>query len=114
MDRYTSLFRELSRTCPALELRAEEPMSRHTTFRIGGPVRLMALPRSEEEAVKAVQNEEKEIPLPVNGEYIDSSWGLSFSEIDLIRELYNDNQEDASSEKGFKHGQGTESQSNCT
>ena len=55
MDRYTSLFRELSRTCPALELRAEEPMSRHTTFRIGGPVRLMALPRSEEEAVKAVR-----------------------------------------------------------
>ena len=67
-----------------------------------------------EEAVKAVQNEEKEIPLPVNGEYIDSSWGLSFSEIDLIRELYNDNQEDASSEKGFEYGQGTESQSNCT
>ena len=55
MDRYTSLFRELSRTCPALELRAEEPMSRHTTFRIGGSVRLMALPRSEEEAVKAVR-----------------------------------------------------------
>ena len=42
------------------------------------------------------------------------SWGLSFSEIDLIRELYNDNQEDASSEKGFEYGQGTESQSNHT
>lgn len=67
-----------------------------------------------EEAVKAVQNEEKEIPLPVNGEYIDSSWGLSFSETDLIRELYNDNQADTPSEKGFKHGQGTESQSNHT
>lgn len=55
MDRYTSLFRELSRACPTLELRAEEPMSRHTTFRIGGPVRLMALPRNGEEAVKAVR-----------------------------------------------------------
>ena len=54
MDRYASLFRELSRTCPDLELRAEEPMSRHTTFRIGGPVRLMALPKTEEEARKAV------------------------------------------------------------
>ena len=29
-------------------------MSRHTTFRIGGPVRLMALPKTEEEARKAV------------------------------------------------------------
>ncbi len=55
MDRYASLFRELSRTCPDLELRAEEPMSRHTTFRIGGPVRLMALPRTEEDAKKAVR-----------------------------------------------------------
>ena len=55
MDRYASLFRELSRTCPDLELRAEEPMSRHTTFRIGGPVRLMALPKTEEEARKAVR-----------------------------------------------------------
>ena len=55
MDRFASLFRELSRVCPELELRAEEPMSRHTTFRIGGPVRLMALPRTEEEAQKAVR-----------------------------------------------------------
>ncbi len=55
MERYASLFRELSRTCPGLELRAEEPMSRHTTFRIGGPARLMALPKSEEEAVKVVR-----------------------------------------------------------
>ena len=46
MDRFASLFRELSRVCPELELRAEEPMSRHTTFRIGGPVRLMALPKT--------------------------------------------------------------------
>lgn len=30
-------------------------MSRHTTFRIGGPVRLMALPKTEEEAQKAVR-----------------------------------------------------------
>ena len=41
--------------CPALELRENEPMSRHTTFRIGGPVRLMALPGTEEEARVVLQ-----------------------------------------------------------
>lgn len=35
--------------CPGLELRVNEPMAKHTSFRIGGPVPLMALPRSEEE-----------------------------------------------------------------
>ena len=55
MDRYATLFRDLTRTCPSMEVRVDEPMSRHTTFRIGGPVRVMALPRTEEEAVKAVQ-----------------------------------------------------------
>ena len=40
----------LRASCPDLELREREPMSRHTTFRIGGPVRLMALPKTEKEA----------------------------------------------------------------
>ena len=31
-----------------------EPLSRHTTFRIGGPVRALVLPRDEEELVRAV------------------------------------------------------------
>lgn len=34
---------------PQLEIRREEPMADHTTFRIGGPARRMAFPRSEEE-----------------------------------------------------------------
>ena len=55
MDRYTTLARRLQERCPQLELREYEPMSRHTSFRIGGPARLMALPRSREEAVRAVQ-----------------------------------------------------------
>ena len=50
VDRYERLTKQLRDAMPALELRAEEPMSRHTTFRIGGPARLMALPRTEEEA----------------------------------------------------------------
>lgn len=43
------LQRSLNQSLPELELRQAEPMSRHTTFRVGGPVRLMALPRGEEE-----------------------------------------------------------------
>lgn len=42
------LEQELKRVCPELELRKKEPMSRHTTFRVGGPATLMALPREEE------------------------------------------------------------------
>lgn len=34
---------------PELELREEEPLSLHTSFRIGGPARLLALPGSGEE-----------------------------------------------------------------
>ena len=40
---------------PGLELLFEEPMSRHTTFKVGGPAALMARPKSEEEAVAAVR-----------------------------------------------------------
>lgn len=54
MDQYLSLMGELSQVCPTLELREYEPMSGHTTFRIGGPARLMALPKSDSEAEAAV------------------------------------------------------------
>lgn len=54
MDRFEALQAELFRRCPALELRAREPMSNHTSFRIGGPAALMALPKSAEEAAAAV------------------------------------------------------------
>ena len=55
MDRFDTLIQELRRRAPQLELREHEPMSRHTTFRIGGPARLMALPTSRKEAVAAVK-----------------------------------------------------------
>ena len=55
MDRYEALQQELRRRCPALEVREQEGMARHTTFRLGGAVRLMALPKSREEAICAVQ-----------------------------------------------------------
>lgn len=52
MERLEQLLRE---RCPELELRRDEPMSRHTSFRIGGPVSLMALPRTVPEAKVAVK-----------------------------------------------------------
>ena len=55
MDRLEMLARVLRRELPGLEVRENEPMRNHTTFRIGGPARLMALPRSEEEAQSAVR-----------------------------------------------------------
>ena len=54
MDRFEWLQQELARRCPGLEVRANEPMSRHTSFRIGGPARLMALPKTAAEAKTAV------------------------------------------------------------
>ena len=52
MERLAAALRE---RCPAMELREYEPLSRHTTFRIGGPARLMALPRSAGEARTALR-----------------------------------------------------------
>lgn len=59
MDRFEYLRKELADQCPGLELRAEEPMSRHTSFRIGGPAALMALPKSASEASAAVKTARK-------------------------------------------------------
>lgn len=42
------LEKRLREECPELELRKKEPMSKHTTFRVGGPAALMALPKGEE------------------------------------------------------------------
>lgn len=54
MKEFEALRERLAVLCPQLELRTQEPMSRHTTFRVGGPCALMALPKSENEARAAV------------------------------------------------------------
>lgn len=59
MEIYAALAEELRAVCPGLEAREYEPMKNHTTFHIGGPARLMALPKSEEEAVKVVRTAAK-------------------------------------------------------
>lgn len=55
MTKLDALSAQLNRKIPTLELLHDEPMSRHTTFRVGGPARLMALPQTEEEVVAAVR-----------------------------------------------------------
>ena len=46
---FTMLKDRLSTACPSLTLLEWEPMNRHTSFRIGGPVRLMARVKTQEE-----------------------------------------------------------------
>lgn len=48
MERFESLRRNLQAALPALELREQEPMRRHTSFQVGGPAALMACPTSRE------------------------------------------------------------------
>ena len=55
MEHGSALKKLLRETAPGMELREQEPMSRHTTFRIGGPAALMAFPKGEEEAIAAVR-----------------------------------------------------------
>ncbi len=49
MMNWNALYDRLRAEAPALELRRDEPMSRHTSFQVGGPVPLLALPKNEEE-----------------------------------------------------------------
>lgn len=44
-----NFFHDLQSQIPTLELRADEMMSRHTSFRIGGPAQGMAFPKNTEE-----------------------------------------------------------------
>ena len=39
-------LQNIARTCAGLDLRTQEPLSRHTSFRTGGPAALMALPKN--------------------------------------------------------------------
>ena len=50
-----SVFGELRRSFPDADARFEEPMCRHTTFRIGGPVSAMFFPAGEEELLLLLQ-----------------------------------------------------------
>ena len=49
MAELTQLQTKLTTLLPDLELRFEEPMHKHTSFRIGGPAEVMAFPKSVDE-----------------------------------------------------------------
>ena len=46
------------------------------------------------EAMEIAYDEKGEIPLPSDGSYVDGSWSLTECDTEIVRELYNDNQED--------------------
>jgi UDP-N-acetylmuramate dehydrogenase len=51
--RVANLLEELTRVLPPERVLVDEPMANHTTFRLGGPAELFALPETPEEAVHA-------------------------------------------------------------
>ena len=55
MTDMTIFQKNLTEKLPNVELRFDEPMSRHTSFRIGGPVAVMAFPKSGEELAEILK-----------------------------------------------------------
>ncbi len=51
----TELQNRFSAEIPQLDMRFWEPMSKHTSFRIGGPVEIMAFPKTPDELAKILQ-----------------------------------------------------------
>ena len=55
MTQMTELQRNVSSALNGIELRFEEPMAKHTSFRIGGNAEVMAFPRNGEELSKILK-----------------------------------------------------------
>ena len=55
MTEMTIFQKNLMEKLPNVELRFDEPMSRHTSFRIGGPVAVMAFPKSAQELAEILK-----------------------------------------------------------
>ena len=51
MDPITAALDAAQRQLPSIECRLNEPMKNHTSFKIGGPVRAMFLPKSTQELI---------------------------------------------------------------
>ena len=54
MSWYEELDQKMADYLPDVPVLREEPLSRHTSFRIGGPARRMAFPKSGEQLVLLV------------------------------------------------------------
>lgn len=55
MSKKTDFQSKLMTLLPGLTLRCDEPMAKHTSFRIGGPAEVMAFPQSREELAQLLQ-----------------------------------------------------------
>lgn len=55
MTELTCFQRKISAFLPEIELRMREPMSKHTSFRIGGGAEVMAFPKSKEELAQILK-----------------------------------------------------------
>ena len=55
MSNLTDFQRKIADFLPEIELRFAEPMSRHTSFRIGGPAEVMAFPKTREELAEVLK-----------------------------------------------------------
>lgn len=55
MTNWNAFYDRLRTQVPSLELRRNEPMCQHTSFRVGGPAALMALPKTRYEAQTALE-----------------------------------------------------------
>ena len=51
----TEFQKKIVTILPELTFAMEEPMAKHTSFRIGGPVEVMAFPRNPEELSKLLK-----------------------------------------------------------
>lgn len=65
MKEFDALKAKLNSVCPELPLVEQEPMSRHTTFRVGGPAALMVMPKTVQQAAAAVRAAVEEGVVPV-------------------------------------------------
>jgi len=54
-DEISHLLKSVANALPKVEIRQNEQMKKHTTFKIGGPVRAMLFPQKEEEILKLCQ-----------------------------------------------------------
>ena len=55
MTELSAFQRKTADFLPEIELRFNEPMTKHTSFRIGGPVEVMAFPKTKEELSKLLK-----------------------------------------------------------
>ena len=55
MMEFTDFQRKIADLLPNCELRFQEPMAKHTSFRIGGPAEVMALPKNREELAEILK-----------------------------------------------------------